>query len=204
MGRNDHGSIFVIVVDDGTQDVFSCRRVHTGDGIVQQVELCLTAHDQNQLHLFLGALGHGLQMCGFLDAQGTAHICGLLPLKIRIKITEQVEEIFHLHPVGEVVSVRQIAYDGFGIRARDMSVDKDISGSRLKQTVQDLDQRRLAAPVWAQKADHLAAADVQIDLIQRPAAGKNFRQSLTFYDFTHFISPLSNFSLISSTACRSL
>ena len=57
------------------------------------------------------------------------------------------------------------------------AVDPDRARVRPVDAGDDLDQRRLAGAVLAQKRMHLAGMDVEADIVQRPHAGKRLAQA---------------------------
>ena len=56
--------------------------------------------------------------------------------------------------------------------------DRDLAGARLDDAADDVDQRRLAGAVRPEQRENLAAADVQVDALQRlEAAGVGLRNA---------------------------
>ncbi|KAG0162825.1 hypothetical protein DFQ28_010287 [Apophysomyces sp. BC1034] len=53
-----------------------------------------------------------------------------------------------------------------------VAVDAHTSRARIDDPTDDADQRRLARAVRPQQRKNLAALDVQVDLVQRPEAGR--------------------------------
>src|SRR3546814_1856306 len=50
-------------------------------------------------------------------------------------------------------------------------VDQDLALGRIDDAADDADQGRLAGAVGAEQGENLAAADLRIDVLQRPEAG---------------------------------
>src|SRR6185503_12468790 len=50
---------------------------------------------------------------------------------------------------------------------RVVSEDADLAGVRRAVALEDLDERRLAGPVRPEDGEHLAAADVEVDAVER-------------------------------------
>ena len=51
------------------KNVVARRGVHTADRLVEKIQLCLAAHDEDELHLFARAFGHLLDLLLRLDAE---------------------------------------------------------------------------------------------------------------------------------------
>ena len=56
--------------------------------------------------------------------------------------------------------------------------EQDLAGIGLVHAGKDLDQRRLAGAVLAEKRMDLAAADVEIDVVERPRRGEPLDEAL--------------------------
>ena len=166
MGGDQNGAVFVVVGQNRIHNEIPGRRVHTGNGFIQQIQLGLAAHDQCQLQFLLGALGHGFNPVLRLDFQAAAHVLGLGPVEIRVEISEKVRQVLGLHPVGKVHPVRQIADLALGVGAGLLAVNEQLAAGGLQQTAQQLDERCLAGTVGAQQSHNASPANGQIDLIQ--------------------------------------
>ena len=53
-------------------------------------------------------------------------------------------------------------------QARDAALDRDLAFGRLGDAGEDLQQRRFAGAVAADDAEHLAALDLEADILERP------------------------------------
>ena len=114
---DQHSPFRIVVVQNRRQDIVPGRRVHPCDGFIQEIQFCLPAHNQNQLHLFLRPFGQRLHPELFINLQCFAHMIRFRPVKILIKILKKVKEIAYLHPSCKIRLIRKIADDGFGIGA---------------------------------------------------------------------------------------
>ena len=166
MGGKNDGRIPAVVVQDGAQDVVPGGRVYAANGLIQQVELCGAAHGKDQLHLFLAALGEGLEPRLRFQFQPGQHFVCLSGVKIGIKFVEHFHQLLHTHPVRQPVGVRQIGHDGFGVRPGGHAGDPDAACTGLQQTVRQLDEGGLAAAVGAKQPHDVAKADVQVYIFQ--------------------------------------
>ena len=92
MGGNRHGGIRVVVADDGAQDIVPGCRIHAANGLIQQVELCLPAHHQDQLHLFLVSLGEILELIAGGDIEMIEHFQGTLLPEVTVKLPEELHQ----------------------------------------------------------------------------------------------------------------
>ena len=126
VGGDEQSGVRVEVGEDGVDDVVSGGGIHAADGLVQQIQPCAAAHDQDQLHLFPCTLGHLLDALGGTDLQSRQHMLRRLPVEVRIEITEKVQQLHHRHPVGEVGALRQIGYQPPGVRAGGLAVDEQL------------------------------------------------------------------------------
>ena len=73
-----------------------------------------------------------------------------------VEIPEHVHQLFHPHPVGEPIGIRQVGDDLLRLRAGDHARDLHHTLGGLQQTVCQFEQRGLAAAVRAQQADDAA------------------------------------------------
>ena len=104
-----------------------------------------------------------------------------LPVKVRVKVTEQVKDVLDRHPVGKIVFVRQIADLRLGVGSDRCRVNHHASEVRLQQPIQDLDQGCLAGAVWPEQPDYLAPADLEIHIVQSLLPRKDLGQMFTLY-----------------------
>ena len=123
VGGDEHSALLIVVGQNGAEDKIPGRRVYSGDGFIQQIQLGLPGHDQHQLDLLLRALGHGFQPVLRLHTQAPAHSKGFVIIKVLIKIPEQIKQIHRPHPAGEVHPVGQIAYLGLGCGTDMLAID---------------------------------------------------------------------------------
>ena len=95
---------------------------------------------------------------------------------------------FHqLHPQRDVLGHREVGEDGEilidhlyalldgndGVqRGEDRAVQGDAAGIRRVDTGDDLDERGLAASVFAHQTEHFAGKDLQVDIVQHAVAGE--------------------------------
>ena len=56
VGGDQHGRIFAVVGKDRPQDIIPGCRVHAADRFVQDIEVCIPAHYEDELYFLLGAL----------------------------------------------------------------------------------------------------------------------------------------------------
>lgn len=82
---DDDGGLGVVVADNGVENEIARRRVDAADRLVEQVELRLAAHDEDELHLFARALRHLLDLLLGLDAEPLHHLHGRVAVKIIVK-----------------------------------------------------------------------------------------------------------------------
>ena len=109
--RDDNGGLGVIVADDGAENVVARRGIDTADRLVEQIEFCLAAHDEDELYFFACALGHLLDLLLGLDAEPLHHLHGRVTVKIIVEIAEKRQQLQRCHPVGEICALRQIGND---------------------------------------------------------------------------------------------
>ena len=166
VGGDEHRAVFVVVGENGIHNVVPGRRVHPGDGLIQQVQLGLPAHHQSQLELLLGALGHGFDPVFFLDAQPLAHFRSLGCVKVLVKVPEKSHKVPHLHPVCNVHPVRQVAHLSLGVGTGGVAVNQQLPGGRLQKTAQELDEGGFSRAVGAQQSHNPAPADGKLHLLQ--------------------------------------
>ena len=149
MSRDQNRRIFIIIGNDCLENIVPGCRIHAADGLVQAVQVSVPAHNHDELHLFLGTLGHGGQAGRRVDAQTLEHIFGAVPAEVRVEIAEEVQNVVDFHPAVEIRAFRQVRDDFFGVRAGLISIDVQLSGGGSEQAVDKLDQGRLAAAVWS-------------------------------------------------------
>ena len=163
---DDDGGLRVVVGDDGAENVVARRGVDAADRLVEQVELRLAAHDEDELHLFARALGHLLDLLLRLDAEPLHHLHGGRAVKVVVEVTEKVQQLQRRHPVGEIGALRQVGDDLLRVPARCHAVDEDFPGIRRQQAVCQLDERALAAPVRAEQTDDAPRLDREIHAVE--------------------------------------
>ena len=149
VGGDHQGGILIIIAENGVDDIVPGGGVHAADGLVQQIQPGPPAHDQDQLHLFPGALAHLPDPQFRADLQGRQHMLGGVPVEIRIEVAEKVQQLHHVHPPGQIRPLRQIGHQLLGLRPRGMAVDGDNAAAGDQQAVGQLDQGGLAAAVGA-------------------------------------------------------
>ena len=49
MGGQQDAGVFVIVGNNGFQDIIPCRRVHARNGFIQNIQVRISAHDEDEL-----------------------------------------------------------------------------------------------------------------------------------------------------------
>ena len=179
MGGDDHRRILRVVAENGVQNVVPGSRVHTADGFVQQIQLRLTAHGQNQLNFFLGAFGQMFEPLAVCNLQIAQHLFGLAAVEVRVKVGKHPHQLPHGHPVWQIIGIRQIGDHLLGLRSRRLSIDLDGAGGGHQKAVGHFDQRRLAAAVGAQQTDDFSAPHMQFQLIQCPLGPIPFAQGST-------------------------
>ena len=96
------------VVQDGLKVVFSGSRVYSSDRFIQKIKICIAAHDQYQLYLLSGSLRKSLQLLFWRNIEPLQHLISLVPVKIKIKIMKQVDDLRYFHPIAEIVLIRKI------------------------------------------------------------------------------------------------
>ena len=188
MGGDDDGGLGVVVADDGIQDVVPGGRVHAADGLIQQVKPRPAAHDQDQLHLLPGALGHLLDPLLRADVQPQQHLHGPVPVKVPVKVLEKVQQLPGLHPLGQTGPVRQIGHVAVGLLPRLLSGYQDLPAGGGQQAVGQLDEGGLAAAVGAQKPNHPARLDAEVHAVQGLGPSKALTQ-LSAFKYRHVLLP---------------
>ena len=83
--------IFIIIADDSLQDKIPRSRIHAGNGLIQNIQVGIPAHNQYKLYFFLGALGKGFQPGMKIDMKAFQHTQCFFLVKVIIKIYK----IFH-------------------------------------------------------------------------------------------------------------
>ena len=192
MGGQQYGRILAVIGQDRVKDVVARRGVHAADRLVEQEQLRLAAHGQDELHLFLGALGQRLEAVQWADIQRVQHVVCLDLVKVRVKVRKKVDQVADLHPVVQVGTIRQIADHAVRVDAGRRSVDRDRAAGRLEQPVEQFDGRGLARTVRPQQADEPAPLKRQVEVVERLDAAVNLGQPLTdnqFISLFHFRCP---------------
>ena len=105
---NDDRRLRVVVFDNGVEDIVPRGGVNAADRLIEQIELGAAAHDHDKLRLLLCALGHLLDVLLRIDAQSPQHILRLCPVEVLIEIAEKVHELPGVHPVGQILLIRQV------------------------------------------------------------------------------------------------
>src|SRR5699024_3623081 len=93
-------------------------------------------------------------------------VAGPVPVEILVKVAEEIQDVRDLHPAVEIGPLRQIGHDLLCLRSRRGAIDGNGAGGGGKKAVQQLDQRRLAASVGAQKTDDAPALQGQVDAVE--------------------------------------
>ena len=177
---DDDGGLWIVVGNDGVQDVIPRCGVDAADRLVEQVELCLAAHCQHELHLLLHALRHLADGLVEVQAEVREHpLCGL-PVEIGVEITVEVQQLPRFHPRAERDAVGQVGHDGVRLRRRGFPVDQNFTARGLKQAHGELDERGFAAAVRAEQADDAARFERKIDVVERHGGAVALFQRMTF------------------------
>ena len=135
MGGEQNGGVLAIVGQNGVEDVVPGGRVHSANGLIQEIEGDLPAHHQNELNLLLVSFGEGFQPVTGVDAQTLQHIVRLGGVEVAIKIRKEMDQFLHPHPIVEVTAVGQIGDGEFGLRPHRLPLDGEASGSGGEQAV---------------------------------------------------------------------
>ena len=191
MRGQQNGGVLAVIRENGAQNVVARRRINARDRLIEHIQLRLSAHRQDELHLLLIALAERFQSAERVDLQRIQHIGCLYAVKIRVKIRKERNQVVDLHRIVEIVFVGQIADDAVRVGARRLTVNEHRAACRLQQTVQQLDGRCFARAVRAEQTDKLSAAERQIQIIERGLFTVVFCQSLTDNQFVviHCSSP---------------
>ena len=182
MGGDDHRRLGVVVADDGGEDVVPGGRVHAADGLIQEIQLCLTAHDHNELHLLPGALAHLLHPLVGPNVQVLEHLLRRVPAEVGIEVAVEVQQLPGGHPGGDAGALRQVAHKAVGCPARGGAADEDLSLAGGQQAVGQLDEGGLAAAVGAQQPHNPARLDGKAHLLQGWDFAVVLAQAVTLQD----------------------
>lgn len=179
MGGDDYRRVRAVVADDGAEDIVPGGRIHAADGLIQQIEPGTPAHHQDQLHLLPGALGHLLDALTLIDAQTLQHLLGHVPAEVGVEVAEEIQQLGHVHPGGQIGPLRQVGDDLLGLLAGGHPVNEDLPGGGGQQAVGQLDERGFAAAVGAQQPHDPARLNGQIHAAQRQSMPIAFGQAIT-------------------------
>ena len=162
------------------QNVVSRGGVYAADRLIEKIQLRLAAHGEDQLHLFLCALGHLLQDLIGRDLKLGEHGLGGRAVEILIKIAEDVEHLRDLHPLAQRDALGKIGKNCVCLGRRLFPVNQDLPLRGLQKTRGELDERCFAAAVGAEQANDTAGIDGKIDVVQRGHARVGLGQIVTF------------------------
>ena len=170
MGGDQHRGAGVVVCDNGVEDVIPCGGIDAADGFIQQVQLCPAGHHQNQLNLFLIALGQRLEFGAQGDVQRGEHFLCPRPVKVHVKILKEIQLLLHPNLTAEIGAVREIGDHGLGGRPDFIAANGDLARCGGQQTCGQLDKGGLSAAVGAKKTDDLSLRQGQIQIVQSQRA----------------------------------
>ena len=179
----------VIVADDGIEDIVPRGGIDAADGLVEQVEPRPAAHDQDELHLLAGALGHLAVFHVRVESEPRHHVGGAGAVKVLEEVGEVVHELVGAHPLGQAGPVGQIADDGLCLLSGQSAADADLAGGRRQQAVGQLDERGFAAAVGAEQANDAARRDAQRHAVERLHGAEALRQVSAFKTGFHSLPP---------------
>ncbi len=164
MGGENNGGLFTVIADNGIQDIVPGCWIHTANGLIQKIEVGLPAHNQNELDLFLGSLGHGLESVIGIDAQSLEHVIGLLLIEVFIEIIKELNDLVDAHPIIQIGSFGQIGNYLLGFHPWLFPVNEDFPTGGCQKLVSQLNKSALTASVGAQQPDNAAAFHGEIDI----------------------------------------
>ena len=90
----------------------------------------------------------------------------LLP-EIAVKLAEELHQVPDPHPVVEILLIRQIGYNPFGLDPWTVPVDPDLAGGRCQQSVCQFDEGGLAAAIGSQESYDPPGKYLQVHMVQR-------------------------------------
>ena len=167
MGGNENQGVLFIVCDNGPQDEIPGGGIDAGNGFIQNVNLCLTAHGENQLGLFTIAFGETLQRRFLVDLEGGKQLMCPFPVKVPEEIGVIGNQLADAHVVREKIPVRQKGDTGLTGFAGLLAIDQDFTGGGLQKAAAQLDQRGFSAAVGTEETDDLSGFQIEVHMIQR-------------------------------------
>ena len=108
MCGDKHSGLFVIICQNGAQDIVPGGRVHTSDRLVEHIELGVPAHNENKLHFLFRPLRKGTEPGVPVNLQRVQHTLRPFQAEVPVKIRIKGQSVFYAHLFSQAVLVRKI------------------------------------------------------------------------------------------------